>query len=41
MRLLAHQRVLCSAGDHEHSLLVDPADIVRLTGARAADIRQD
>jgi len=41
MRLLAHQRVLCSAGDHEHSLLVDPADIVRLTGARTADIRQD
>ena len=41
MRLLAHQHVLCSGGDHEHSLLVDPADIVRLTGARTADIRQD
>ena len=40
-RLLAFQRVLCSGGDHEHSLLVDPADIVRLTGARTADIRED
>ena len=40
-RLLAFGRVLCSAGDHEHSLLVDPTDIVRLTGARTVDIRQD
>jgi prolyl-tRNA editing enzyme YbaK/EbsC (Cys-tRNA(Pro) deacylase) len=41
MRLLAYQRVLCSAGDHEHSLLVDPADIARVSGARTADLRQD
>lgn len=41
MRLLAYQRVLCSGGDHEHSLLIDPADIVRLTGARMDDLRQD
>jgi prolyl-tRNA editing enzyme YbaK/EbsC (Cys-tRNA(Pro) deacylase) len=40
-RLLAFPRVLCAGGDHEHSLLVDPADIVRLTGARTADIRED
>lgn len=41
MRLLAYQRVLCSAGDHEHSLLVDPTDIVRVTAARTEDLRQD
>jgi Ala-tRNA(Pro) deacylase len=41
MRLLAFGRVLCAAGDHEHSLLVDPAEIVRVTGARTVDLRQD
>lgn len=41
MRLLAYHRVLCSGGDHEHSLLIDPADIVRVTGARTDDLRQD
>jgi prolyl-tRNA editing enzyme YbaK/EbsC (Cys-tRNA(Pro) deacylase) len=40
-RLLEHSRVLCPAGDHEHSLLLNPADIVRLTGARTVDIRED
>src|SRR5690349_5538278 len=35
MRLLDYRRVLCPAGDHEHSLLLDPADIVRVTGARS------
>ena len=41
VRLLDHGRVLCPAGDHEHSLLVDPMDIVRVTGARSVDIHQD
>jgi Ala-tRNA(Pro) deacylase len=41
MRLLDYRRVLCPAGDHEHSLLLDPADIVRVTGARAVDLRLD
>jgi Ala-tRNA(Pro) deacylase len=40
MRLLAFGRVLC-AGDHKHSLLVDPAEIVRVTEARTVDLRQD
>jgi Ala-tRNA(Pro) deacylase len=40
-RLLDHDRVLCNAGDHRHSLKVDPSEFVRLTGARVADIRQD
>ncbi len=41
LRLLDYGQVLCPAGDHEHSLLVDPADLVRLTGARALDLHQD
>lgn len=40
-RLLDYGHVLCPAGDHQHSLLVDPADIVRVTGARLIDLRQD
>ena len=39
--LLDYGQVLCPAGDHEHSLLVDPLDIVRVTGARTVDLRQD
>jgi prolyl-tRNA editing enzyme YbaK/EbsC (Cys-tRNA(Pro) deacylase) len=41
LRLLDYGQVLCPAGDHEHSLLVDPVDIVRVTGARTVDLRQD
>jgi prolyl-tRNA editing enzyme YbaK/EbsC (Cys-tRNA(Pro) deacylase) len=41
LRLLDYGQVLCPAGDHEHSLLVDPADIVRVTRARTVDLRQD
>jgi Ala-tRNA(Pro) deacylase len=41
LRLLDYRDVLCPAGDHEHSLLVDPADIVRVTGARTVDVRED
>ena len=41
VRLLDYGHVLCPAGDHEHSLLVDPTDIVRVTGARWVDIRRD
>ena len=40
-RLLDYGHVLCPAGDHEHSLKVDPADIVRVTGALTVDLRQD
>ena len=41
VRLLDYGHVVCPAGDHEHSLLVDPMDIVRVTGARSVDVRQD
>jgi len=38
--LRAH-RVLCPAGDHTHSVLVDPSELVRITAAQTADITQD
>jgi Ala-tRNA(Pro) deacylase len=41
VRLMDYSRILCSAGDHRHSLLIDPLDVVRITAARTADICQD
>jgi Ala-tRNA(Pro) deacylase len=41
LRLLVYGHVLCPAGDHEHSLLLDPADLLRVTGARTVDLRQE
>src|SRR5215208_7183359 len=29
-RLLEHDRILCSGGDHRHSVLLDPRDLARL-----------
>jgi prolyl-tRNA editing enzyme YbaK/EbsC (Cys-tRNA(Pro) deacylase) len=40
-RLTVYGRVLCTAGDHEHSLVVDPEDIIRTTGARVLDLCED
>src|SRR5215210_3327620 len=37
IRLLYRDRVACAAGDHRHSVLVDPRDIVRLAEPRVAD----
>jgi Ala-tRNA(Pro) deacylase len=39
--LVAQQRILCPAGDHRHSVLVDPRDVVRIMAARTADICED
>lgn len=39
--LLTHERILCSAGDHRHSVLIDPRDVVRIATALTADIRED
>jgi Ala-tRNA(Pro) deacylase len=39
--LLEQPRILCPAGDHRHSVLVDPRDVVRITGASTAWICQD
>jgi Ala-tRNA(Pro) deacylase len=40
-RLLTYNRLLCSGGDHRHSLLVDTADLVRVSGSLVADICED
>jgi hypothetical protein len=32
--------MLCPAGDHEQSLLLDPVELVRITEARVVDLRQ-
>jgi prolyl-tRNA editing enzyme YbaK/EbsC (Cys-tRNA(Pro) deacylase) len=40
-RLLDYARVLCPDGTHDRSLLVDPEDIVSLTGARSCDLQHD
>jgi len=39
--LLEQERIVCPAGDHRHSVLVDPRDVVRITAARVADICED
>ena len=39
--LVEQERILCPAGDHRHSVLVDPRDIVRVTAAKTADISED
>ncbi|MGO9319518.1 MAG: aminoacyl-tRNA deacylase [Solirubrobacteraceae bacterium] len=39
--LMTHERILCPAGDHRHSVLIDPRDVVRITTARTADICED
>jgi Ala-tRNA(Pro) deacylase len=40
-RLLEHDRVLCNAGEHTHSVLLDPNDIVRASAAQVADVCQE
>jgi Ala-tRNA(Pro) deacylase len=39
--LLDHDRILCSGGDHEHGVLLDPLDVVRAGQARVADLCED
>jgi Ala-tRNA(Pro) deacylase len=38
IRLLYLPKLVCSAGDHRHSLSVDPRDLVRVTEPLVADI---
>jgi Ala-tRNA(Pro) deacylase len=40
-RLSEHDRILCSAGDHRHSVWVDPKDIISLVEPTVADVCQD
>ena len=37
-KLLEHERILCTGGDHRHSVLIDPRDLERVTEARVADV---
>ena len=37
-RLLEHDRVLGSAGDHAHGVLVEPNEMVRITNAQVGDL---
>jgi prolyl-tRNA editing enzyme YbaK/EbsC (Cys-tRNA(Pro) deacylase) len=39
--LVGQPRILCPAGDHRHSVLVDPREVVRITAAKVADICED
>lgn len=39
--LVDQQRILCAAGDHRHSVLLDPHDVVRITAAKVADILEE
>lgn len=40
-RLLEHERILCTGGDHRHSVLLDPNDVVRVADAKLADVCED
>lgn len=40
-RLLDEERIVCSGGDHRHSVLLAPRDIVAATDATVADICED
>jgi Ala-tRNA(Pro) deacylase len=40
-RVLDHDRVLCNAGDHTHSVLLDPMTLVSASNAEVADVRED
>jgi Ala-tRNA(Pro) deacylase len=40
-RLLEHERILCSAGDHRHGLLLDPHELVEVVQPKVADVCED
>jgi Ala-tRNA(Pro) deacylase len=37
-RIFEHERILCSAGDHAHSVLIDPHELMRIADPQIADI---
>jgi Ala-tRNA(Pro) deacylase len=39
--LIGHDRILCTAGDHRHSLLIAPRELARVADARVTDICED
>jgi Ala-tRNA(Pro) deacylase len=40
-RLVEHERILFSGGDHQHGVLIDPNDLVQVTQAQVADVCED
>jgi Ala-tRNA(Pro) deacylase len=40
-RLLDHDRVMCSGGDHRHGLMLDPREILRVCDPQVADVCLD
>jgi prolyl-tRNA editing enzyme YbaK/EbsC (Cys-tRNA(Pro) deacylase) len=40
-RLMVHDRILCSGGDHRHSVLIDPHDLAQVTGAEVVDVCEE
>lgn len=40
-RIAELPHVLCSGGDHRHSVLLDPGDLIRLAQATVADVCED
>jgi prolyl-tRNA editing enzyme YbaK/EbsC (Cys-tRNA(Pro) deacylase) len=40
-RLVEQERILYQAGNHRHSVLVDPREVVRITAANRVDICHD
>ena len=39
--LAAQKQIVCPAGDHSHSVAVDPSEVIRVTSAQVADITED
>lgn len=39
--LMGRERILCTGGDHRHSLLIAPQELARVAEARVADICED
>lgn len=37
-RLLKEDRIICTGGDHRHSVFLDPRDVVRIADAKVADV---
>ena len=39
--LIGHDRIICTAGDHRHSLLIAPRELAKVAEARVSDICED
>jgi Ala-tRNA(Pro) deacylase len=39
--LMGRERILCTGGDHRHSLLISPEELARIADARVTDVCED